>query len=256
VNTLRRLTAPFEGQPEPTTLGGYLTLLVGLVLAMAIHERDRVRRLAWWALAGLAFVPILFTLSRTTYVAAVVMLVALGAVTRHAMLLLSTGLALSLSPFLLPAKVLSRIAASFDATRAMGLDPSFVERITVWKKAGHALRLNPVLGFGLPQGIVDSQFARTLIETGLAGLAAWWVLLAACFLIGRRVRRRATDPAHRALAAGHMVGVVVLFVHALASVTFYIVRIMGPFFVLTALVASLDAYYRRARLPCAASADS
>ncbi len=41
-----------------------------------------------------------------------------------------------------------------------------------------------------------------------------------------------------------MVGVVALSVHALATITFYIVRIMEPFWFLTGIVASLNAHYR------------
>ncbi len=259
VHTIHRLTAPFEGTPEPTTLGGYLTLLLAIVMAMAIYEPAPRRRLLLWALCVAVLVPILFTLSRTTYVACAVMVFLLAFVTRHRGLLVGSTLALLASPFLLPDKVVGRVMMTFDAARRYGLDSAAAERIDVWRKAGYALRESTFLGFGLPQTILDSQFARTIIESGILGLLGWLSVLLVCALMAIRLHRRADDPLHKALAAGYFVGVIAITIHALAAITFYIVRIMEPFWFLTGVVASLDAHYlakRKEAEPCAASAVS
>jgi len=108
----------------------------------------------------------------------------------------------------------------------------------------------------VPQPILDSQFARIILESGLLGLAAWILVLLCCFLIGRRLHRVATDPFHKAVAAGYLVGLAALMVHALATITFYIVRIMEPFWLFTGVVVSLDTYYqnlKKSKLPPAAA---
>jgi len=51
-------------------------------------------------------------------------------------------------------------------------------------------------------------------------------------------------PLHKGIAAGYIVGLAAMVVHSFGTITFYIVRIMDPFWFLTGLVASLDAYYR------------
>lgn len=244
IHSAHRLSAPFEGQPEPTTLGGYLTLLLAVVMARAIYEPRRARRVAFWVLSLMVLVSVLFTLSRTTYITCAVMVVCLALVTRHWSLLCTAIVAGLASPVLMPAKVVQRVLMTFDSTRAYSLDPSLAERVFVWRKALNTLRHRPLLGYGVPQGIVDSQFVRIIVESGLLGLAAWTAVIVCCFLMGRRLHRRAREPLHRAVGAAYMVGVVALSVHALATITFYIVRIMEPFWFLTGIVASLNAHYR------------
>ena len=140
VHTVNRLSAPFEGNPEPTTLGGYLTLLLCMVLSMAIYAEDRRKGYLLWGLGAVVLVPIVFTLSRTTYVSCGVAILALAILTRHKGLLLATIVGGILSPLLMPGKVIGRILMTFDPSRPAGLDTSFMERIYVWRKAQYALQ--------------------------------------------------------------------------------------------------------------------
>lgn len=244
IHSLHRLTAPFEDHPEPTTLGGYLTLFLAVVMSIAMHEPSAEKKTLYWGMAGIVIIPILFTLSRTTYASCTVMVLLLGIVTKRYRLVLLLAVCLLASPLLLPEKVIGRVLMTFDSSRQLGLDPSFVERITVWNKALYALRTQPLLGYGLPQPILDSQFVRTIVESGALGLTAWLFVLGSCVALGRRVYRVATEPLHKGLAAGYIVGVAAITVHALAAVTFYIVRIMEPFWLLTGIMAFLDVFYR------------
>lgn len=243
VHTVHRLTAPFEGTPEPTTLGGYLLLQLAIVLSMALHEQKRALKFRWSLLAIAILIPILFTLSRTTYVATLCVILFLGILARRWRLILACVAGLSLSPLLLPAKIVDRVMMTFNPGGLYGVDSSLAERIGVWNKAWNALRERPLLGYGLPQPILDSQFARTIIESGILGLLAWIVLLVACIRAGLRLHRRATEPFHRALGAAFVVGTIGLVVHGLATITFYIVRIMEPFWFLAGIVLALDAWY-------------
>lgn len=245
VHTTRRLTAPFEGSPEPTTLGGYLTFLLCVLLAMAIYEPSPQLRIVLWVLSGAVLLPILFTLSRTTYVMCIASVLLLSVLTRHLGLLLTGVSTLALAPLIMPGKIIERVLMTFDSSRVMGLDSSAAERIDVWRKAAYTLEASPLLGFGVPQSILDSQFVRIIAESGLLGLLAWLTVLLTCILLAARLHRRATDPRHKAIAVGYLVGTVGLVVHAFAAITFYIVRIMEPFWFVTGIVASLDAIYAR-----------
>lgn len=241
IHTVRRLTAPFEGAPEPTTLGGYLTLLLAVVMALAIYEPVKNRQVVWMGVCVLVMIPIVFTLSRTTYAMCGFMICMLGVVTRSHRLLIAAFVILILSPWIMPQQIVDRVLMTVDPSRLYGIDPSTTERIMVWKKFGYGLRDSPLFGYGLPQPIVDNQYVRTMLESGLAGILAWGAIFWACISMGRRLHRRATDPFHKALAAGYLVGTCALLVHAAATITLYIVRIMEPFWFLTGLVASLDA---------------
>ena len=174
------------------------------------------------------------------------MILLLCLVTRRSRLLLLFAAGLVAAPLLLPGQIFDRVLMTFDETRRFGLDPSVTERITVWTKALYVLRTRPFLGYGVPQPILDSQFVRTIYESGVLGLLAWIWILGACVSLGRRVYRVADSTLHKSLAAGYIVGVAAIAVHALAATTFYIVRIMEPFWLLTGIMASLDVFYKDA----------
>jgi hypothetical protein len=78
IPTGQRVSAPFEGpQGEPNTFGGYLVLMFALALGQGLTLAKPKQRLRWLALAGLILVPLLFTLSRTSWLAAIPMLLTL-----------------------------------------------------------------------------------------------------------------------------------------------------------------------------------
>jgi O-antigen ligase len=245
VHTLRRLTAPFEGNPEPTTLGGYLTLILGIVIAMALHAEKVRSRVLWWGLSLFVLVPIVFTLSRTTYVSCLVMILALGIAARRMSILVGLGMFVVLSPLLLPDKVIARVLMTFSGGGAMGLDSSSMERINVWAKAWDSLKVHPFLGSGLPSSIIDSQFVRTIVESGLVGLCALVAMLVACVRMGVRLKVAASDPLHKGLAIGYVAGTVSLVLHAFAATTFWITRIVEPFMFISGIVAALESHYSR-----------
>jgi hypothetical protein len=254
--TTRRLTAPFEGNPEPTTLGGYLILLLAIVMALGLYDPERRRRWLWWGISLLVLVPILFTLSRTTYVSCLVMVFALALVTGRRDLLFFTILLLCLSPLILPDKIVERVLMTMDSSRELGIDQSAAERVFVWRKAAVALQTHPFLGYGIPQFILDSQFARILVESGTLGLAGWFAVFGVCLHMGWHLHRRARNPFHRALAAGYIVGTLSLQVHALATITFYIVRIMEPYWFLTGIIATLYTNCRRSEAEAARAGET
>ena len=114
---------------------------------------------------------------------------------------------------------------------AVGLDPSTSARLISvkqafegWCPASH-LRLRRD-GFAF----MDHQFARTLVETGIVGLATSLAAdLGAPPKAGVTSFRTLQEPEDRGLALGFMAGTIGLLGHAIGSNTFIIVRIMEPF---------------------------
>lgn len=253
VYSAHRLSAPFEGTPEPTTLGGYLTLASGIVIAIALYEPSPRRKALWWMLAALCVIPVLYTFSRTTYLSYVFVLLCLGLLARRPGLMAVVSLLLLLLFLWGPGPVLDRLASTFDDSRAHGLDPSVWERIDVWNKVRYNLNVYPFFGRGFPQPILDSQFARILIESGSFGMLAWIGVLGGCARIGARLFRHTSDPLHKGIALGYLAVLAGLLVHSAAAITFYIVRIMEPFWLLTGIVAFLDHHERRHPAPVQAA---
>src|SRR2546427_11062420 len=108
------------------------------------------------------------------------------------------------------------------------------------QRAFSAWTRRPVLGYGVTgAGFMDVQYARTLVETGIIGLAVFlwltWSVLKASLASFRVLQ----DPEERGLALGFLAGTVGLPVDAVGANTFIIVRIMEPFWFLAAVVVTL-----------------
>ena len=240
--TTHRISAPFEGSPEPSSIGAYFVLVLAMLLALALEAREP--RTRHWLLAafGVVFLPFLFTLSRTSYAAFLVMVLLMVWLSRNATLAAVLGLALLLSPLVLPDPVIDRILFTFrNPHRVLGVfDSSFGERIYIWKKVLWNLRLKPLLGHGVTyHDVIDSYYARLLIETGVFGLLAFALIVGRLFVLAGRVRRHHPAWWARGIALGYTAGLVALLVHATSAVTFLIVRVMEPFWLLSGVVAAL-----------------
>jgi hypothetical protein len=86
---------------------------------------------------------------------------------------------------------------------------------------------------------VDAQFVRVLVETGLAGLAAFLWLMWRLLHVAWTTYQRFRGTRFESLALGYLAGLVGLFVHAFGANTFIIVRIMEPFWFFTGVVTML-----------------
>ena len=65
-------------------------------------------------------------------------------------------------------------------------------------------------------------------------------MIVAAFRVAVRVMRQAVDRFTRCLAIGYIAGTAGLLTHALGANTFILVRIMEPFWLMTALVVVCD----------------
>jgi len=233
-------------------LGGYLILSMAVLAGIAL-ETQRLRvRLTCLALLVLMMVPFAYTLSRASFLAVPFVLAVLGVFSsQRRTLVAAVALVLAVSPLVglaLPKPVVSRILYTFEpeagsATVRLGkiaFDPSTSARLISMQRAFSAWTRRPVLGYGVTgAGFMDVQYARTLVETGIIGLAVFlwltWSVLKASLASFRVLQ----DPEERGLALGFLAGTVGLLVHAVGANTFIIVRIMEPFWFLAAVVVTL-----------------
>ncbi len=149
---------------------------------------------------------------------------------------------------LLPDSVTKRVLYTFEPERgqptvrvgAVGLDPSTSARLISVKQAFEGFTHRPIFGYGVTGfAFMDQQFARTLVETGVVGLATFLALVWALLKAGMVSFRTLTVPEDRGLALGFVAGTVGLLGHALGANTFIIVRIMEPFWFFAAIVVAL-----------------
>lgn len=248
-----RVSAPFEGERgEPNTLGGYLVLMLSLVAGLYLTSRSLKRQALLAGLAVLIFVPLLFTLSRVSYLAVAVMAVAFLLLSRRRLLIASVlAMGLVLAPFVLPGAVTDRllyiIAQEFHPSQVevggVRLDTSTSARVRSWQESIFVdWAAQPVFGYGVTGGrFLDAQYPRVLVETGLVGLLAFLWLQLMLFRRARAIFRAARDPLYKGVALGFLGGFISLVVHSLGANTFVIVRIMEPFWFLAAMVMMIPA---------------
>jgi len=250
----QRVSAPFEGEAgEPNTFGGYLLLMMAIAAGIAL-ETARVKTRAWTtALIGLMAVPFLFTLSRASYLAVLPVIGTLALLSSRRILMMGALAVLVLvSPIVMtsavPEPVKKRILYTFQPERGqptvrvgqVAFDPSTSERLIAMQQAFAGWTVRPLFGYGVTGfRFMDAQYARTLVETGIFGMAAFLALLWAVLRVGVASARRLETREDRGMALGFVAGTVGLLIHAVGSNTFIIIRIMEPFWFFAGVVMLL-----------------
>ncbi|MDX8392392.1 MAG: O-antigen ligase family protein [Mariprofundaceae bacterium] len=243
-----RVSAPFEGEEgEPNTFGGYLVLMFAVALGMFFEERVKKYQRQWLILMGIIIIPFIFTESRSSYLAFVVMGVTFFAFSKYKPTLLVCGIiGLFLMPLVLPQNVVDRVMFTFSQKEQSGqmdvggvhVDTSTSARLKQWKKALTVYFPNhPIIGRGVTgAGFMDAQYARVLSETGLIGLITFLWLLSRMLSVFLQGYRELDDGRLRGAALGGLCGLAGLMVHAIGGNSFIIVRIMEPLMILLGLV--------------------
>ena len=122
----------------------------------------------------------------------------------------------------------------------MGVDQSFQERIGSFRKAFKALKISPFYGLGIASShYIDNQYTRTLHEIGIIGLFLWFWIFLRLYKMARWLYGYLDEGILRGLSLGYAAGIIGILIHAFGSVTFYVVRIMEPFWFVSGLVVAL-----------------
>lgn len=245
-----RVSAPFEGETgEPNTLGGYLVLILSLVLGLLFNNYGTNNQK--YFLIGLVFfilITLAATLSRSSWLALVPMLLALIWFSKRKLIVIIPLIFLILlSAFLLPSGVKGRVLYTFFQPKEEGqlvvggvrIDTSTSARLESWKNVlTKDFIKQPILGYGVTgYSFLDAQYPRVLAESGILGLFFFMALLVAIYRNARQVRRLyEDDPFYLGVSTGFLAGFFAMLTHAIGANTFIIVRIMEPFWFLTAIV--------------------
>jgi O-antigen ligase len=254
---ITRVAAPFdldESGGEANTLAGYLLLMMGIILGLLIYSESHKQKILLLALLGFMIPPFLFTLSRGAWLGFFPMYISAIILTKKArhILLICLAVIILLSPILMPQAVKDRITSTFvegETYTVFGKQILFAEsgaaRIEKWRQIMEKWYKQPFLGYGVTGvGFVDSQYARTLGESGLIGFLVFAWLMAAIFREGIRNLSFLSDNWARGLTLGLLTGLTGLLFQAFSASTFIIVRIMEPFWFLTAIVIMLPDIFK------------
>lgn len=255
-----RASTPFEaplGNPEesePASLGGYYLLVFGLIFG-AVSEMP-FKTFIWSFAAMAAMLPaFILTLSRSSYIGLFFSGLAAIFLSRQRRLFLIIvavlGVtAISLSPFL-SERARGRVAETYGsrATETFNtpfgeikLEESAAVRVRSWQRSvTYWLPKNILIGNGVTGvGLSDAQLPLVIAETGVTGTLLWLWMIVVCFRVSWRLYRASADPFVRAISLGYIIGLIGLLWQSTGVNTFIIVRIMEPFWFLTAVVMKLS----------------
>jgi O-antigen ligase len=245
-----RVSAPFEGaEGEPNTLGGYLVLILSLVLGLLFSNYGTKKQKIFFGVLIFCILPTLAaTQSRSSWLALGPMLLALICFSKRKLVVIIPLIFLVIvTAFLLPSTVKERALFTVSQRAEEGqlkvggvrIDTSTSARLVSWKNVlTKDFIQQPLIGYGVTgYSFIDAQYPRVLAETGLLGLFFFIVLMVAIYRNALQTKRRyADDPFYVGISTGFLSGFFAMLIHAIGANTFIIVRIMEPFWFLTAIV--------------------
>jgi O-antigen ligase len=223
--------------------------MLSVVLGLLFNNYGtRKQRFFLGGLIFLILITLAATLSRSSWLALGPMLLALIWFSKKKLVLIVPLIFLVLiSSFLLPSTVKDRVLYTFSQKWEEGqvqvggvrIDTSTSARLNSWKNVlTKDFIQQPLIGYGVTgYSFIDAQYPRVLAETGLLGMFFFIALLAAIYRNAIQPQRRyADDPFFLGVSTGFLAGFFAMLTHAFGANTFIIVRIMEPFWFLTAIV--------------------
>jgi len=250
-STGQRASAPFEGPfGAANTFAGYLLLMIALIIGLILYSSQK-QQLLLFCLLAVVFLSFLRTMSRGAWFGLLPVITTLIVLTKkRKVVFLATVVILAvLSPMLLPGVVKERIRSTFMPGQhytLLGKRMAFAEsgaiRIEAWKGSIKKWYKRPLFGYGVPGfGVVgDNQYVRVLREVGIIGFIIFTWLIVMIFKVGMSTFKACSNNNFaQGLSLGFIAGLTGLLTQALTAETFIIIRIMEPFWFLTAIVVIL-----------------
>jgi O-antigen ligase len=224
--------------------------MMAIITGLLVSSPFLYQRVAYGLLLILCAIPLFYTQSRSSYLAAIPAFLSFIWIFERKYWIIPALLLLALSlPFIAPRPTKDRISYTFTQGRdrrdvvsiaGIKLDTSTSERLRSWKDASKDWIKHPIIGFGVTgYRFVDAQYVRVITETGFLGAIVFFILMATIFREALQAKRLAADPLHKGLAGGFLAGFVGLLFHAIGANTFIIVRIMEPFWFTAAMVVMI-----------------
>lgn len=218
---------------------------VTLLLALAAFEKSFWLKLAYYALAGLSAVCLMYSLSRGGYVAVLAGWLFLGLVKKRWMLVALIVFIFTWTT-LVPNAVRERVTMTYDA-QGGGLDHSAETRITLWEDAMQVFDANVIVGSGFNTyafmhrvgNYQDTHnfFLKVLVETGIFGLILFLWLLGKTFKVGLDFSKHAKDPFYASLGLGLAAWIVAAFTANLFGDRWSFLQVCGYMWVIAGMVA-------------------
>jgi len=252
LSTGMRATAPFEGKyGEPNTLAGYLIIIFSLILGLFIYSSSLKEKVFLLGLGGLVIPTFIYTQSRAGLLGALGMFLAFFLFSKKAKLSLGIFLIVVIggASLIFPEQVFYRYKYALKGPESIdilgkkiNIDESAYARLQSWNNSLRVWRKYPIIGWGVPgKGVVaDVQYARVLREVGIIGFLIFLYLIFSLFRTGfNNLKTLKEDNFSFGLSLSFISFLTGLLFMGVGAEVFIIIRIMEPFWFLTAIVCEL-----------------
>lgn len=239
-----RVTGPI-GETS-NVFAGYIAFNLSIIVGLIIHLRSFALRASMLALLGTFTYAMLYTMSRTTYVAILVGVSLFGFAKRIELTFAAIFL-MVLFPFFAPESIANRARTISSAvTNPQGT--SLGQRYESWETAVYNWTRSPLWGFGMDfvqLGDIDNEYFRILIEAGSIGLIGFlWFLYRIGRLAYQTYDRIQEEPFLKGYMAGYLIAFIVAVIHMMGATSMTTIRTAEHFFVLTAFMVIIANNHR------------
>jgi len=235
--------------------GTYVIIFIPIFLAFAINMKQSLKyRIIMFIVLSMSLCCLFLSSCRAAWVGFIFMMV-FFVIVKNKWLFLSSVLVLILSLFLLQDFVKSNIKEE-DVKERISADYSINHRFLMAKEAIIMILDRPVLGMGLntytimgpkykihPLGGMypHNSYLHKTVETGLVGLGMFFLFVWSLYSIGIRSlwllsSKNMTGSIEYVLIRGLMAGLIGLLVNALFDTTFYALKLITVFWVMSGML--------------------
>lgn len=218
--------------------GGFLMFNILIVLGFLLEEKRTAQKFLFGFIALCLLYPMLFTLSRSSYVGLMMGLIFLG-FAREPKIIVFLMVAPLMALSVVPPDVLDRILSIYQAFTSVELTPAWQARLSAWELYLPTIIKHPFIGKGLyfiPPGEVDNELVLRGVETGILGLLSFLWVFISFFRRALFNFRQAMEPIDAQLNLGYLAGMVGLSFHSLAATSFTAIRTAEPIYFFSGLV--------------------
>lgn len=254
-------------------LGAFYCFAISIALGLIVTMRpSRIRAVLMIFSVVISFA-LFNTFSRSAYIGIIAGIFIIAVLRKKRAFILFLAL-LVISPILIQAPVLNRIAMTFErrpgpmeidpsyfkqdeyhlpgqtyasimeSPGGAALDPSALVRLVIWRRALEIFTENPIFGVGwwggryLMKTEAHSQYWAYLVETGIFGFGIFLWLMVRIFKISLWVKNNASDNFTEGLGLGYAAGLSGILATCLFSESLEAFRILGPLWFMTGLIVS------------------
>lgn len=237
---------------DPNFTGGFLVIILALIIGIFIFTKSKQTKYFLLFLSLPIFLAIIFTFSRSTYLALGVMFFVVGILKYRRLLLL--GILISIILFLAVPRIQQRVSGALE------IDPTAQARFKSWQDAAEIITDHPFLGIGyntyqyaqVEYGKVgeikgqhsvagsDSSILTIWATCGFFGfLIYFWIYGQIIFQSYKAWHNKKLSPGFRGFSLGLFSGVLALFFHSQFANSLLYPYIMGLVWILVGILMAM-----------------